>query len=55
MGTTRKRRTTEQLISDLEAKIAAVKAREVRKQTKADPFLRYASAAGDPSTSGCST
>lgn len=41
----RKRRGTDQMIADLEAKIAAIKARELRKKAKADPVMRYATAA----------
>lgn len=41
----RRRRGVEQLIADLEAKIAGIKEREARKQAKADPALRHASAA----------
>jgi hypothetical protein len=41
----RRRRGTDQMIADLEAKIAAIKAREARKRAKADPFLRYTTAA----------
>lgn len=41
----KKRRGIEQRIADLEAKIAAIKEREARKQAKADPALRHASAA----------
>jgi hypothetical protein len=41
----RRRRGTDQMIADLEAKIAAIKAREARKRAKSDPFLRYTTAA----------
>jgi hypothetical protein len=41
----RRRRGTDQMIADLEAKIMAIKAREARKKAKADPVLRYATAA----------
>jgi len=41
----RKRRGVEQRIADLEAKIVAIKARLARRQAKADPALRHASAA----------
>ncbi|NOT29638.1 MAG: hypothetical protein HOP15_04215 [Planctomycetes bacterium] len=40
-----KRRGIDQRIADLEAKIAAIKEREAKKQAKADPALRHASAA----------
>lgn len=43
--TRRKRRGVEQMIADLEAKIAAIKEQEARKQAKADPALRHAAAA----------
>src|SRR5688500_10073542 len=33
------KRTSEQMVADLEAKIAAVKARDERKRAKADPTL----------------
>ena len=36
------RRTPEQLISDLEAKIADVKARAARRQARANPVVRHA-------------
>lgn len=39
------RRTEEQRIADLEAQIAAIKARAQRKQMKKDPSLRHISAA----------
>jgi hypothetical protein len=42
---TRVRRTPEQLIKDLEAKIADVKARAARKRAKANPTTRYITAA----------
>lgn len=42
---TRVRRTPEQQIKDLEAKIADVKARAARKQAKANPTTRYVTAA----------
>jgi len=41
----RQRRGIDQRIADLEAKIAAIKEREARKQAKADPSLRFATAA----------
>ncbi len=41
----RQRRTAEQVIADLEARIAAVREREARKQARADPALRHAAAA----------
>jgi len=41
----RHRRGTDQLIADLEAKIATIKAREARKQAKKDPSIRHTSAA----------
>ena len=41
----KKRRDVDQQIADLVAKIAAIKEREARKQAKADPALRHASAA----------
>jgi len=41
----RKRRTIEEQIADLQAKITAIKDREARKQAKADPALRHAAAA----------
>lgn len=43
--TTRQRRSIDQRIADLAAKIVALKEREARKQAKADPALRHASAA----------
>jgi hypothetical protein len=43
--TRRKRRGVDQIIKDLEAKIAAIKEQEARKQAKADPALRHAAAA----------
>jgi hypothetical protein len=39
------RRSTEQLISDLEAKIVSIKARAERQKMKADPALRHTSSA----------
>lgn len=42
---TRVRRTTEQLIQDLEARIAQVKSRAARKQAKANPTTRHMSQA----------
>ena len=42
---TRVRRTDEQLVADLQAKIAEVKRRAEQKQTKRDPSLRHISAA----------
>jgi hypothetical protein len=41
----RQRRSIDQRIADLTAKIAAIKEREARKQAKADPVLRHAAAA----------
>src|SRR5262245_36292449 len=41
----RQRRSVDQKIADLTAKIVALKEREARKQAKADPALRHASAA----------
>lgn len=41
----RQRRDVEQMIADLEVKIATIKEREARKQAKADPALRHVSAA----------
>lgn len=41
----RTRRTADQVIADLEARIAAVREREARKQARADPALRHAAAA----------
>jgi hypothetical protein len=41
----RQRRTIDEKIANLQAKIAAIKERETRKQAKADPALRHASAA----------
>ena len=41
----RQRRTVDQQIADLGAKIAALKEREARKQAKADPALRQVGAA----------
>jgi hypothetical protein len=41
----RNRRTTEQLINDLEAKIQSIKARAERQKVKADPALRHTAAA----------
>ena len=41
----RQRRSTDQRIADLAAKIVALKEREARKQAKADPALRHAAAA----------
>ena len=41
----RQRRSVDQKIADLAAKIAALKEREARRQAKADPALRHASAA----------
>ena len=41
----RRRRTIDQQIADMVAKIAALKDREARKQAKADPALRHASSA----------
>ncbi len=41
----RQRRGIDQRIADLEAKIAAIKEREARKQVKADPALRHVTAA----------
>jgi hypothetical protein len=35
------RRTPDQIVADLEAKIAAVKNREVRKQAKANPAVKH--------------
>lgn len=43
--TTRQRRSIDQRIADLAAKIIALKEREARKQVKADPTLRHAAAA----------
>ena len=41
----RRRRGVDQMIADLEAKIAAIKAREAARQVKADPAVRHARAA----------
>lgn len=41
----RQRRTAEQTIADLEAKIVAIRQREAQKQAKADPALRHAATA----------
>jgi hypothetical protein len=41
----RQRRTVDQKIAELAAKIVALQEREARKQAKADPALRHASAA----------
>ena len=41
----RQRRSVDQKIADLAAKIVALKEREARKQAKADPALRHAAAA----------
>ena len=41
----RQRRSVDQKIADLQAKIAALKEREAKKQAKADPALRHAKAA----------
>ena len=41
----RKRRSIDEQIADLQAKISAIKEREARKQAKADPALRHVSAA----------
>ena len=41
----RQRRTLDQRIAELEAKVAAIKEREARKLAKADPALRHVSAA----------
>jgi hypothetical protein len=43
--TRRQRRTIDQQIADLAAKIENLKVREARKQAKADPVLRHANAA----------
>lgn len=44
-STTRTRRTHEQMIADLQAKIASIKTRAARRSVKADPALRHTSAA----------
>mgnify|MGYP001493838268 CR=1 FL=1 len=41
----RQRRTVDQQIADLAAKIAALQQREAQKKAKADPALRHATAA----------
>lgn len=41
----RQRRRIDQMIADLDAKVAAIKERAARKQAKADPALRHVSAA----------
>jgi len=41
----RERRGVDQMIADLEAKIAAIRAREAEKKAKADPALRHVKAA----------
>jgi len=41
----RQRRTIDQQIADLQAKIAAIKERDARKKAKSDPALRHASVA----------
>ncbi len=45
MNTTRVRRTDQQLIADLQAKIAQIKERAEKKRAKRDPALRHISAA----------
>jgi hypothetical protein len=45
MAGKRQRRTEEQLIQDLEARIAAIKAKAERKKVKRDPALRHISGA----------
>jgi len=44
-GSRRRRRGVDQMIADLEAKIAAIRAREVARQAKADPAVRQTRAA----------
>lgn len=45
MANSKNRRTTEQIVADLEAKIAALKAKAARKQLKANPAVRHTTAA----------